>query len=53
MRYTVMRRSYPLYDLEIPECSSAPPYELYDEQKARELVNRARKLVDFAERNLI
>jgi HEPN domain-containing protein len=36
-----------------PNAASAPPYELYDEQKARELVSRARKLVDFAERNLI
>jgi len=35
-----------------PNAASAPPYELYDELKASELVNIARKLVEFAERNL-
>jgi HEPN domain-containing protein len=35
-----------------PNAASAPPYELYDELKAKELVDRARKLVDFVERNL-
>ena len=35
-----------------PNAASAPPYELYDELKAKDLLNRARRVVDFVERNL-
>lgn len=35
-----------------PNAASAPPYELYDERKAEELLNRERRLIHFVEENL-
>jgi HEPN domain-containing protein len=35
-----------------PNTASAPPYELYDELKAKELLDSARKLFDFVEGRL-
>jgi HEPN domain-containing protein len=35
-----------------PNAASAPPYELYDEEKAKELLDDARKLVNFVEEAL-
>jgi len=35
-----------------PNAASAPPYELYDESKARELIENAKKLLSFVEENL-
>lgn len=35
-----------------PNAASAPPYELYDESKARELIESAKKLLSFVEENL-
>lgn len=35
-----------------PNAASAPPYELYDEPKARELVDTAKKLLCFVEESL-
>ncbi|MBO3842787.1 MAG: HEPN domain-containing protein [Candidatus Brockarchaeota archaeon] len=35
-----------------PNTASAPPYELYDEPKAKELVENARKILGFVEENL-
>lgn len=35
-----------------PNAASAPPYELYDESKARGLIESARKILGFVEENL-
>ena len=35
-----------------PNAANALPYELYDEAKARELVERARRVLEWARRNL-
>jgi len=35
-----------------PNAANAVPYELYDEKKARELVERARRVLEWARRNL-
>ena len=35
-----------------PNAANAVPYELYDERKARELVERARKVLEWARRHL-
>ncbi len=35
-----------------PNAANAVPYELYDERKARELVERARRVVEWVRRNL-
>jgi len=35
-----------------PNAASAPPYELYEEEKAKELLDDARKLVNFVEEAL-
>ncbi|MEM1538174.1 MAG: HEPN domain-containing protein [Candidatus Nezhaarchaeales archaeon] len=35
-----------------PNAASAPPYELYDGAKAKELIESARRLLSFVEENL-
>ncbi|MEM0464289.1 MAG: HEPN domain-containing protein [Pyrobaculum sp.] len=35
-----------------PNAANALPYELYDESKARDLVERAKRVLDWARRNL-
>jgi HEPN domain-containing protein len=35
-----------------PDAANALPYELYDEEKARDLVERAKKVVEWVKQNL-